>query len=75
MTDLDKHFENLSPLMDDCLRHADMTLAQLTAMSDVGHAQKAYIEAMGDIIQLSINFFDAIARVAESLARKLNQVN
>lgn len=68
-------FENLSPLMDDCLRNADMTLARLTAMSDIGHAQKAYIEALGDIIQLSVGYLDALSRVTESLTRKLNQVN
>lgn len=68
-------FENISPLMDDCLRNADMTLARLTAMSDVDHAQKAYIEAIGEFFQLSFNFLDAVCRVSESLARKLNQVN
>jgi hypothetical protein len=70
-----KNDHELSPLMDDCLRHADLTLAQLTAMSGVGHAQKAYIEALGDIIQLSVGYLDAIAMVAESLSRKLNRVN
>ena len=74
-TDTDPHFDKISTIVDDCLRHADMTLARLTAMSDVSLAQKAYIEALGDIIQLSVNFLDAIARVTETLARKINRVN
>lgn len=72
-----QHSDQLSPLMDDCLRAADMTLAQLNAMADagsVGQAQKAYIEAVGDSIQLTLSYLDAMHRVAESLAKKLRQV-
>ena len=71
-------FEYLSPLMDDCRQCGEITLAQLSAMAgadDVGRVQKAYIEALGEMMQLSLGYLDALSRVAESLARKLNQVN
>lgn len=70
--------EQLSPLMDDCRQYGEMTLARLSAMADagdIGRVQKAYIEALGETMQLSLAYLDALSRVAESLARKLNQVN
>lgn len=71
-------FEQLSPLVDDCRQYGEMTLARLSAMAgadDIGRVQKAYIEALGETMQLSLAYLDALSRVAESLARKLNQVN
>lgn len=69
---------NISNEIDDARRTGEMTLARLSAMADagdVGRVQKAYIEALGETMQLSLAYLDALSRVAESLARKLNQVN
>lgn len=71
-------FEQISPLVDDCRQYGEMTLARLSAMAgadDIGRVQKAYIEALGEMMQLSLSYLDALSRVTDSLARKLNQVN
>ena len=71
-------FKQLSPLMDDCRQYGETTLARLSAMAradDIGRVQKAYIDALGEMMQLSLGYLDDLSRVTESLARKLNQVN
>lgn len=70
-------FDQISPLMDDCRMIADTALSRLSAMAGAdttGHAQKAYIEAVGDAIQLSLSYLDGLSSVTESLMKKLRQV-
>lgn len=67
-------FEQLSPLMEDCLRNAEIARAQLLAMAGGGSTQQACIAASGEITQLTFDYLERVLRITCALATSLRRV-